>query len=339
MTAMPPTTGHLQLVEFASRVSVSGRVVVVVCTQPGEPYAYERSLSIKAAVNRIGLRPIVFRRHVETEQNPSTPGFREAWANFYRELGCGEGDYIVASETYGKWLAEMTGAKFYPYDIDRTLNPVKATMVRNNFISHFDDIIPEFQKYLTTRVTIFGSESTGKTTLARELGAVWRTDTGGRWVFEYARPYLENTSTEITVDSMTAIWRGQRALQRQSCTSPVVVQDTDLFSTVGYWNIPHWRSTLGEAPPDLVFDAVMLLSDLYIITPSTIPFEEDPLRYGGDHRETDDHYWIDLCEQYGLNYVVLKSLDLAGRIGEANVLIDALVDAKTASLRYDRHGY
>jgi hypothetical protein len=39
---------------------------------------------------------------------------------------------------------------------------------------------------------------------------------------------------------MTAIWKGQLALQRQAFEStvdaPFIVQDTDLFSTVGYWD-------------------------------------------------------------------------------------------------------
>lgn len=335
MTAMPPTTGHLQLVEFASRIARN--VTIIVSTQPDEPYASERYQAVRLAAFRLGLPDVIWHNE-PIEQDPTTPGFREMWAEIYRGYGCGPGDYVVASETYGAWLAEMTGATFFPYDIDRTINPIKATMVRNDFRTLWDDIIPEFQQCLTTTVTIFGSESTGKTTLTRELGDVWCRHES-KWVFEYARPYLENTSTEITIESMTAIWKGQRALQMQEFGVPVIVQDTDLFSTVGYWNIPHWADTLGCAPDALVADAIVLKSDLYIITRSDIPFEEDPLRYGGDHRETDDQYWIDLCKQHGLPYVVLKSSDLAGRIEEANALIDTLVATKVASLRYDRHGY
>lgn len=333
MTALPPTTGHLQLIQFASRIARS--VVVIVSTQPSEPYPLERYEAIRDACN--SLRASVYHYNFEMEQDPETPGFREMWADIYRWYGCGEGDYIVASETYGKWLAEMTGASFFPYDIDRTLNSVKATTIRNDPLDWFDFIIPEFRKYIQTRVTIFGSESTGKTTLARELRGMFYSE----WLFEYARPYLENNSTEITMDAMTAIWMGQRALQEQGSVldAPILIQDTDLFSTVGYWNIPHWQDKLGSAPAALVADALRLKSDLYIITRSNIPFEEDPLRYGGDVRETDDQYWIDLCEQYGLNYVVLDSIGLDVRLLEAGNLIYPMVTARLNSIQHDRQGH
>lgn len=337
MTAMPPTTGHLQLIQFASQISDSGQVTVIVSTQPSEPYAWERYAAVQSATYEWAT---VEWYNQEMEQDPTTPGFREMWADIYKSYGCGEGDYIVASEPYGKWLAEMTGATFYPYDIDRTLNPVKATNVRENYYMNFDSIIPEFQKYLLTKVTIFGSESTGKTTLAKALG---EKAPFFHWLFEYARPYLENTSTDITVESMTAIWKGQRALQEQAYTStfkaPFIVQDTDLFSTVGYWNIPHWRDTLGSAPEALIADARRLKSDLYIITRSDIPFEEDPIRYGGDHRETDDQYWIDLCEQYGLDYIVLDETDLDERVFECIMAVAPIAADKVVSLQHDRKGH
>ena len=68
---------------------------------------------------------------------------------------------------------------------------------------------------------------------------------------------------------MTAIWYGQRALQEHASVispSPYVIQDTDLFSTVGYWQFPHWQSRLGACPQRLIDDAIRLKSDLYIIT-------------------------------------------------------------------------
>lgn len=338
MTAMPPTTGHLQLIKFAGRISTEGKVTVIVGTQPSEPYAYERYAALRDAVRNAGMLNVDVKWfNTEIEQNPDTPGFRAMWTDIYRGFGCGAGDYIVASETYGKWLADMTGASFYPYDIDRSLNPIKATRVRGDLWANFQSVLPEFQRYLLTKVTIFGAESIGKTTLAKAL----HDPPDSQWLFEYARPYLENTSTDITVDSMTAIWRGQRALQEQAYDFgvPCIIQDTDLFSTVGYWGIPHWRETLGDVPSALVTDALCLQSDLYIILKSDIPFEEDPLRYGGDKRETDDQYWIDICEEWELNYVVLDATSLKERVQQATQLITALVETKFARLNYDRHGH
>jgi HTH-type transcriptional repressor of NAD biosynthesis genes len=266
------------------------------------------------------------------------------WREIMSIHGFQAGDIVVASETYGKRLAEECGGVFMPYDLDRSILPIKATPVREGAFDrdlkgnyqNYEDMLPEFQSILRARITIFGAESTGKTTLARDLGRPGRC---GRWLFEYARPYLENTVNEINVKTMTDIWHGQRALQKQvdwMDDVPYVIQDTDLFSTVGYWRFPHWQETLGECPQGLIDDALALKSDLYIVTRSNIPFEEDPLRYGGTVREGSDEYWIALLEEYDLPYFVLEDADLVERFLTSKRLINDVLSRKAATLHYDR---
>lgn len=164
-------------------------------------------------------------------------------------------------------------------------------------------------------VTVIGAESTGKTTLSRQLA-----DTlAGDWVCEFARPYLEVTSKSITAPTMRAIWQGQKALQHSARQSPrqVIVQDTDLFATVGYWQLPHIGPAIGACPAKLTRDAEQFASNLYLITTSNIPFEADPLRYGGTVRESADTYWIALCQRHKLPYVVIRSSSQKERLHEA----------------------
>ena len=334
---MPPTTGHLALLQFASRLALGG-VVAIINTQPHEPFAEERACSLRAAIHRVGLGRQVKLIHYKKaiEQDPTTPGFWHMWQRMMIDFGITKNDCIVASERYGKKLAEVTGTQFFPYDINRTINPAKATPIRLDPLAHFGDVIPEFQPYLRTRITLFGAESTGKTTLSKELADAL----GATWLFEYARPYLEETINEISSRSMTAIWQGQKALQEHAsdvCTSPFIIQDTDLFSTVGYWQFPHWQQTIGPFPAALEADAIRLQSDLYIVTKSTIPFEADPLRYGGDKREGSDTYWTTLCERYSLPFV---TLDMPGRNDRLRAAVDLARTAakkRTRQLVYDRH--
>lgn len=307
-------------------------------TQPHEPFPNERAQALRAAIKRNGLAHRIKLIHYKKaiEQDPSTPGFWDMWRRLMHEFGITTDDCIVASERYGKKLADITGTQFYPYDIDRMINPAKATRIRNDTLTYFTDIIPEFQPYLRTRITIFGAESTGKTTLSRALAK----QLGATWVYEYARPYLEETVNEITGRSMAAIWQGQRALQQhiaQTSPSPYIIQDTDLFSTVGYWQFPHWHSAIGDCPDKLVRDAIAGMSDLYIVTQSNIPFEKDPLRYGGDKREGSDEYWISICEKYNLPYVVLTTNDHDKRLQSAIKLIEKTARERTQKLWYDRH--
>jgi nicotinamide riboside kinase len=74
------------------------------------------------------------------------------------------------------------------------------------------------------------------------------------------------------------------------------------------------------------------------VTKSNIPFEKDPLRYGGDKREGSDEYWIDVCEKYELPYVVLENNDPSERLRQAKRAIHRIADKKFKKIAYDRHG-
>lgn len=336
MTALPPTKGHLNLIRFASELDVS-RVNVVVCTQPIEPMSQQRVDALIAATKSMHTVRVV-NIHQTLEQDPSAPGFWEMWDSILLGgMGAKPGDVYVSSEPYGATLAQRLGGTFIPYDPNRELYYTKATNIREHMTEYFHDILPEFQPNLMSRITIFGAESTGKTTLSKQLSY----ELNAHWLFEYARPYLELVGPEISVvGSMNAIWTGQKALQghaRNLRDRALIIQDTDLYSTVGYWEQPHWQDALGNVPYELRWDALEHLSDLYIITKSDIPFEEDPLRYGGDRRESSDAYWIGVAERYNLPYVVLD-VEPHERLDAAKRAIMDIVNAKAESIMYDRRG-
>lgn len=341
MTAMPPTKGHIHLAEFAADLAAAqgGVATIIVCTQPGEPFAGERWYALWNHF-RNDRRVVVRKLHRELEQNPEAPGFWDMWVHLMHGFGFKPGDMCVSSELYGKTLAKLLDGHFMPYDPHRELYYTKATDIRDNPAKYFHDIAITFQPVLRQTVTLFGAESTGKTTLSKELSYKMN----GHWLFEWARPYLETVENIITVDSMTDIWHGQLATQRHGqrmTDKPWVVQDTDLFSTVGYWSFPHWQETLGPVPEGLVKDAIDNKSDLYLITKSNIPFEKDPLRYKSDEgvREGSDEYWIGIAEQYGLNYEVITSSHPVDRLYEASAIMENHWKKIAEQIVYDRQGY
>ncbi len=94
---MPPTTGHLQLVQFASLLAPNG-VVVIVCTQLHEPMVEERVEALKAAITNRGLRNVTLVHFNKTiEQDPKTAGFWDSWRQLMLDFGVTKDDYIVAS--------------------------------------------------------------------------------------------------------------------------------------------------------------------------------------------------------------------------------------------------
>lgn len=333
MTAMPPTKGHFNLMNFVSYLG-DERGRVIVATQPGEPLPDKRFLAVRNAAARTNGADVVWVNRT-LPQDPNTDGFWEMWRRIMYGEGFKRGDIFVSSEPYGAKLAEVCEGVFMPYDIERELLPTRATDIRNKPVANFSKIMPEFQQYLRLNVCFWGAESTGKTTLAKEVSALM----GGHFLYEYARPYLEAVGPEITVDSMHAIWYGQEAAEKHAnrwYDKPYLFKDTDLYSTIGYWEQPHWTDALGPVPPKLRTHALMNKADLYIIPMSNIPFEQDPIRYGGDHRESPDDYWIALAEKCNLNYVLLDDPDFHKRVGKSMWEVKKAAEKKMSVLSYER---
>lgn len=341
MTALPPTTGHEDLVRFAA--GCAPRVEVVLCTQPSEPLADERAAALRAFADRPGLRGVVdvHRIHEELPQEPADAAdFWPMWRRLLTGLGARPGDLVVASEPYGVQLAAAIDGVFLPYDPGRAVNAAKATRVRSDPVAHFADVLDEFQPYLRRRVTLFGAESVGKTTIARRL------EERGLAVAlpEWARPYLELDAVgpEVTREKMHAIWRGQLAQQRAAEViatrrrRPFVVQDTDLWSTVGYWLLKGDEFGAPDVPAGLWADAAAHASDLYVVLgQQPVPFAPDPLRYGGDRRESTDAFWTDLLDRAGLPWVLVDETGPDAR--EARVVAECL-RLFGAPLAYTRRG-
>ncbi|URP22283.1 adenylyltransferase [Microbacterium phage Big4] len=343
MTALPPTYGHLDLIKFAGNLNVD-HVVLFLNTQPEEPMVKERHQALWNAMEDLNDLAHKKKFHIKW-QNETTPqepdedpeAFWKNWIDNLHRYGFQDGDYIVASEQYGVELAKRAKGVFMPYDPDRWSRYTKGTAARNAPFTEkgWSQIIPQFRRELQKKVTIFGAESTGKTTLTKALSdAYWDTGIPTTKLFEWARPYLEMTGPEVTLEGMFRIYEGQLGLQKtayDNLLAPLVLQDTDLYTTLGFWE--DWDAKY--IPPGLLFDARMTRSDLYIITPSNIPFEHDILRYGGDERQTSDQYWIDFCEKYNLPYVVLTGNTLEDRIAEAMMYISPLL---VNPIKYKRIG-
>lgn len=307
MTALVPTTGHADLIRFAHMLGTDGVNVLI----------SERSFEPTRGVDRVkafakhfaGEETINFTLHNDDDA-PQNPQDHPDFWNWWRECiykNCpelrGQDVLVVASEPYGQDVADaLDNGVFVPYDIPREVNPARGVDTRVALWDNWNTLLPEFRSNLMLTATMFGQESVGKTTLTREVSRVLR----AKSIPEWARPYLETVGAELTNQKMAMIARGQAALQRsmkQQALTPVLVQDTDLFSTVGYYGI----NNVFTQPEDLVVNALALQSDVYYVLPDTIPFCEDELRYGGDVRESDKQFWIDLLDKHDLSYVLVPS--------------------------------
>jgi NadR type nicotinamide-nucleotide adenylyltransferase len=129
------------------------------------------------------------------------------------------------------------------------------------------------------RVVLTGSESTGKTTLAWRLA----THYGAEHVPEFVRGFAEKKGGVISFSDHGPIAQGQIALEDEHLAraSRLVVQDTDLLSTVVYCE--HY---FGHCPAWIVDAAKARRPDLYLLCEIDLEWIPDGVRDRGHMRES-----------------------------------------------------
>lgn len=337
MTALVPTVGHKYLIDFANSLCEPfDKVHVILNSLPSEPVAGQ--LRYNALVKTYANNPnvVIHWLHKDVPQNPADhPNFWEVWRDIVLSfVSVTNTDYFVASEHYGIDMAKVLGCTFIPCNIYRETLPVKGTSVRRALPNSFAQVMPAFQNNLRLTVTLFGPESCGKTTMAKWLAE----SVNGWFIPEWAREYLETVGIEITKQSMKAIQDGQFALQKTASmleNRPFVVQDTDLYSTLGYYEL--WGNGSDHDLDLCEYRANKTASDLYILMNDGIPFEVDPIRYGGNKRESTTQYWEDLLNRYKLPYYKVVDTDLdKQRVAVYNYVLNFYKQKFSKIVEYER---
>jgi NadR type nicotinamide-nucleotide adenylyltransferase len=299
---MPPHAGHLQLIETAySRVD---DLTVLVCSLAREP--------IPGALRFAWMRELVPGARVihVTDENPSEPHehprFWEMWTDTIRRAVPDGIDLVFTSEDYGDELARRLGARHVLVDRERRSVAVSGTAVRARPLAHWDHLPAPVRAYYARRVAIVGSESTGKTLLARELAGYF----GTVWVPEFARGYLDAKPAPLDRSDIEPIARGQIETEDRAAreANRVLVLDTTVLSTVVYaghyyeW-CPEWIRRA----------AVERRADRYLLTDIDVPWVSDPQRDRPHMREQMHALFRQALESRGLPYVLVRG-DWAERL-------------------------
>ena len=169
------------------------------------------------------------------------------------------------------------------------------------------------------KIVIFGPESTGKTTIARDLASHYQTE----WVPEYAREYLQKKWDEskkiCELEDMLPIAQGQIKLENtlSAAAKNILICDTDLLETKVYSEI-YFDD---YCDPELEHYALSNTYDLYLLTGIDVPWEKDDLRDRPFDREVIFDKFKAALEKYDRNFVILKG-DRTTRLNQAITEID-----------------
>lgn len=173
------------------------------------------------------------------------------------------------------------------------------------------------------KVVIFGPESTGKTTLARDLATHFQAP----WVPEYAREYLQEKwdreKQTCQAEDLLPIAIGQMRLENALTKKAerLLICDTDLLETMVYSEAYY----LGYCDPVLEKYALENKYDLYFLTGIDVPWEADDLRDKPGEREEMFAYFKKALEKYNRRFVILKG-DRKTRLEHAIRHIEKFLD-------------
>ena len=147
------------------------------------------------------------------------------------------------------------------------------------------------------RIGVIGPESTGKSTLCRQLSEQY----GYRWVKEYAREYVEALSRPYTYDDVLCIARRQISELQAAYPEQVVLYDTELIITK-VWMQHVYQKVAPEVEQAIRTQPI----DLYLILAPDLPAEPDPVRENIDKREYFHEWYIREVEATQRPYVIIQ---------------------------------
>lgn len=278
---LPPHAGHQHLVQFAQ--NFVERLTVLVCTLEREPIPGEMRYQWMCE-----LFPRARVVHV-TEELPQEPHEHPQFWDLWRETvlqAAGESiDFVFASEDYGHRLACEVGATFIPVDRDRELMRVSGTAVRTYPFRNWQYIPECVRSYFVKRICIFGPESTGKSTLARDLAGQFDT----LYVSEFARGLLDAKQGKCEPSDIPLIARGQVAAEDSLArkANKLLICDTDLLTTT------IWSDVLfGDCPQWIRRAADERHYDLYLLLDIDVPWVDDRQRFLPHQRQE----FFDRCQ-------------------------------------------
>jgi HTH-type transcriptional repressor of NAD biosynthesis genes len=150
-------------------------------------------------------------------------------------------------------------------------------MIREKPLEHWRYISREFRRYFAKKIVVVGPESTGKSTLVKDLAQAWNSS----YVPEYGRILSEakkNVLNEADFNLIATRHENMINLAIEESETGLVFIDTEAYTTMLYAEV--WFS---DAFDDSDFDEVSMRANfskyhMQILLPPEIPWDDDGTR-------------------------------------------------------------
>lgn len=183
---------------------------------------------------------------------PLYPDGSEPWAAMVKDLIQPEHIDVIfggEAEYQDVYTQFFPGTEYNLFDYTRSRYPVSGTKIRSDYLEHWDYILGAARPFFARRVLITGTESCGKTTLAKYLGKIFHTS----WSEERGRYFsTENLGRN---DSLFSV---------------------DDFAEIAWQQVSHDKEVLKTANRVCFFDSDAVVTQYYceMYTGQTNPMVE-----------------------------------------------------------------
>lgn len=323
---LPFHLGHVYVIIAASNLVDKLHVVVSssknrdreICERDGMKYipADVRLSWIGESLNNLDNVKVI---HIEDDQWDEDYDW-EAGANMIKKA-IGPIDFVFSSEeSYGEHFK-----KYYPdskhvvVDDKRKTVTISATEMRKKLYDNWDKLPNCVKSYFVKRVAIVGTESCGKSTLAKKLAKFYNTE----WAHEVGRDYCERYSNLLTKDMFDKIAMEHYLLQVKKAGESNKVLFVDSEATITQYYLYMY---FNGAKSDLIEEIIKLQDyDLIIYLEPDIPWVGDGLRFAGEEkfRAKNNEKLKAMFSERGIDFVSIGG-NYSERFNKAKDLIEGL---------------
>lgn len=258
-------------------------------------------------------------------------------------------DAVFTSENYGTELAEHFQSEHFLVDLPRITFPISGTKMREDLYGRWEFLPTAVKQDLSTRIVVIGAESTGTTTLSKDLAESYSKDIAlpssfrnTDWIPEYGRDYTylkldeaKRVNANATMDDLVwtsedfvkigekqTEWENNQVVKENS--SPLIICDTDALATT-VW---EQRYIGGGASGNRSYGDNLPVRDIYLITNHKgVEFEQDGIRDGEHIREAMTGEFIQLLTKKNLSWALITG-DRSHRLKVATKIIDNILANK-----------